>query len=253
MCWLLSLMPRKIRKKKVFEVKDRREEFQDWFLRQSSCRLERRKPSQRSGDPEERKWANWINTVRCASSITAANISVQVDWILLSCGCVRKGVKRVFSEEPSCPGLGEDLTRQSAIRRRQTVVVDDGLLTTTAHGLSGHQLILNPDMIGTFDLSTRYEDLPLQYRKLYDFIRPSVLAPSTCQGVNAYSGRSCKRPPAPGSNFCVRCDGVDNWGGTGITKWSDDQHRDIMFALSHHLKRLWDAMSSRGRRSPTQD
>ena len=112
-------MPRKIRKKKVPEVKDRTEEFQDWFLLQSRCRLERREPSQLSGDPEERKWANWVQTARYASSITAANISVLVDWLFQSCGCVRKGIKRFFPEDPSCPALVEDLTRKSAIRRRK--------------------------------------------------------------------------------------------------------------------------------------
>ena len=109
-------MPRKIRKKKVFELKDRTKEFQDWFLLQAPCRVERRAPSQRSGDPEERKWANWIRTVRYASSITAAKIAVQVDWILQSCGCVRKGIKRFILEDPACPALVEDLARQSAIR-----------------------------------------------------------------------------------------------------------------------------------------
>ena len=48
-------MPRKIREKKVPEVKDRTEEFQDWFLLQSACRLECREPSRLSGDLEERK------------------------------------------------------------------------------------------------------------------------------------------------------------------------------------------------------
>ena len=48
-------MPRKIREKKVLEVKDRTEEWQDWFLLQSACRLECREPSRLSGDLEERK------------------------------------------------------------------------------------------------------------------------------------------------------------------------------------------------------
>ena len=48
-------MPRKIRVKKVVEVKDRTEELQDWFLLRSACRLECREPSHLSGDLEERK------------------------------------------------------------------------------------------------------------------------------------------------------------------------------------------------------
>ena len=231
-------MPRKIRKKKVFELKDRTKEFQDWFLLQAPCRVERREPSQRSGDPEERKWANWIRTVRYASSITAANISVQVDWILQSCGCVRKGIKRFFPEDPACPALVEDLARQSAIRRRKRGLDDVGLLMTTTQALSGQPLTSTPDLIGKFDLSTPYDDLPLQYRKIYDTIRPSFPAPSTCQGVNYYSWISCKKPPVPGSKFCARCDGVEKWGGTGKTKWSDDQHRLIMEKLFHQLRRL---------------
>ena len=151
-------MPRKIREKKFPELKDRTEEFQDWFLLQSPCRLERREPSRKSGDPEERKWANWIHDVRYASSITAANISVLVDWLFQSCGCVRKGIKRFFPEDPSCPALVEDLTRKSAIRRRKKGLVDDGLLTTTTQDLSGPRLTRSPDMIGKFDLSTPYDD-----------------------------------------------------------------------------------------------
>ena len=243
-------MPRKIRTKKVAEVKDRTEEFQDWFLLQSRCRLEGREPSQRSGDPEERKWANWVQTARYASGIRAVNISVQVDWIFLSCGCVRKGMKRFFPEDPSCPALVEDLTRQSAIRRRKKGLVDDGLLTTTTHDLSGHRLILNPDLIGKFDLSTPYDDLPLQYRKIYDSMRPSFPAPLWCEGVIHDSGRSlraCKNPPVPDSKFCAKCD--RQYGGTGKTKWSHEQHRDIMFALRNRLEILWDVMSGRRRRS----
>ena len=147
-------------------------------------------------------------------------------------------MKRFFAEDPWCPALVEDLTRQSAIRRRKTVVgVDDGLLKPTMHhDLSGHRLRLIPDLIGKFDLSTAYEDLPPQYRKLYDSLRPSFSAVSTCQGVSAYSGRSCRSLPVPGE-----------------AEGSDAQHRDIMVALGHHLKRLWDVMSSRGRGSLTQD
>ena len=122
-------MPRKKRPKKEPEVKDRTEEFQDWFLLQSPCRLEHREPSRRSSDPEERKWANWIHAVRYASCIRAGNISMQIDCILQSCGCVRKGHKRLFRDD------------------------------------------------GKFDMSTPYDDLPLQYRTMYDSIRALVRGP----------------------------------------------------------------------------
>ena len=52
----------------------------------------------------------------------------------------------------------------------------------------------------------------------------------------------------PGSTFCARCDGREKLHGTGKTKLSDDQHRDVMVAFGHHLKRFWDVISSRGRR-----
>ena len=233
-------MPRKIRAKKEPEVKDRTEEFQDWFLLQSPCRLERREPSRLSGDPEERKWANWIKDVRYASSITAANISVQVDWILQSCGCVRKGVKRFFPEDPSCPALVEDLTRKSEIRRRKTRRIDDDLLTTPTHDSSGRRLSFPPaDPPGKFDLSMPYDDLPLQYQKMYDSIRPFVKGaddPSKCRGYE--NGiRQCSYPPVPGSKFCAKCDGP--LGVELAAKRSADHHRRIMVELQICLRRTW--------------
>ena len=162
-------------------------------------------------------------------------------------------MKRFFPEDPSCPAVVEDLTRQSAMRRRKKGLVDDGLLTTTTQDLSRHRLILDPDLISKFDLSTPYDDLPPQYRKIYDSIRPSFPAPSTCQGVNYYSGRSCKKTPVPGSKFCARCDGVEKWDGSAKTKWCDDQHRLIMDKLGQHLKRLWEGLNSRGRTCHTPE
>ena len=95
-------------------MKDRTEEFQDWFLLQSPCRLEHRGPSRRSSDPEERKWANWIHAVRYASCIRAGNISMQIDCILQSCGCVRKVHKRLFRDNGTfyCSTPYEDLPLQ---------------------------------------------------------------------------------------------------------------------------------------------
>ena len=221
-------MPRKIREKKQREVKDRTEEFQDWFLLQSRCRLECREPSRLSGDPEERTWANWIHSVRYASGITAAKISVEVDWILQSCGCVRKGVKRFFPEDPSCPVLIEDLTRKSVRRRRKTGPVHDDLLTATTRALSGPP--------GKFDLSTPYDDLPLQYRKMYDAIRPFVKDPSNCEGWDYDRGiRPCNNPPLPGSNFCQKCrkEPVD------YHQLSAERHGRIMSALRGQLLQIW--------------
>ena len=239
--------PRKKRQKMEFEVKDRTEEFQDWFLLHSLCRLEHREPSRTSGDPEERKWANWIMTVRYASGSRAVNmvrsillISIQVDWILQSCGCVRKGVKRFFPEDPSCPALVEDLTRKSEIRRRKTRRIDDDLLTTPTHDSSGCRLSFPPaDPPGKFDLSMPYDDLPLQYQKMYDSIRPFVKGaddPSKCQGYE--NGiRQCSYPPVPGSKFCAKCDGP--LGVELAAKRSADHHRRIMVELQICLRRTW--------------
>ena len=216
--------------------------FEDWFLLRSRCRLEHREPNLRGSDLEERRWAHWINSARYSSSIRAVEISIRLDWILLFCGCVRRTVKRFFPEDPSWPALVEELTRRSEGRQRGARLVDDGLVTTATDDFCVKRFrSQRADVPGRCALTTPYDHLPPQYRKMYDSVRPVVKAVSESSQCYARSGsrKQCHCPPGSGTTLRA-CQDV-GCSFVLASMWADDPHRCVMMEVHRRLCRIWKA------------
>ena len=169
-------------------------------------------------------------------------ISIRVDWIFLCCGCVRRTAKRFFSEDPSWPALVEELTRRSEGRQRRARLVHDGLVTSATGDLSVQRFrSQRADVPGRCALTTPYDNLPPQYRKMYDSVRPVVKAASESSQCYARTGARTQGhcPPGSGTTICASQD----VGCSFVTAsmWADDPHRCVMMEVHRRLCRTWKA------------